>query len=60
MAAIQEGPDTFNEQAVKRRYPPVDGLVGGTTKQEGTELHLLFQEKSLLTKREKEGLDGKA
>ena len=47
-------------QAIATRFPVDEGLIGGTTKQEGTELHLLFQEKSLLTKREKEGLDGKA
>lgn len=47
-------------QAIATRFPVTEGLTGGTTKQTGTTLNLVPQEKSLLTKREKAGLDGKA
>ncbi len=31
--AIQEGPDTHNEKAVKTHWPVEEGLIAGTTKQ---------------------------
>ena len=33
--AIQEGPDTHNEKAVKTRWPIDEGLIAGTTRQTG-------------------------
>lgn len=33
--AIQEGPDTMTEKAVKTRWPVTEGLTAGTTKQTG-------------------------
>ena len=33
--AIQEGPDTHNEKAVKTDWPVEEGLTGGTQKQTG-------------------------
>jgi len=35
MAPIQEGPDEFNEKALRTDHPYVEGLVAGTTKQIG-------------------------
>ena len=43
-------------QAIATRYPVVEGLVGGTTKQTGTTLNLVVQEKSLVSKKDKQGL----
>lgn len=31
--AIQEGPDTMKQKAVKTRWPVEEGLTAGTTKQ---------------------------
>lgn len=33
--AIQEGPDTHNEKAVKTNWPYEEGLIAGTTRQVG-------------------------
>ena len=42
-------------QAIATRFPVVEGLIGGTTKQEGTDLNL-NSEISVVSKRDKEGL----
>ena len=54
--AIQEGPDTMTEKAVKTRWPVTEGTTAGTTKQTGKAINLVPQEKSLVPKRKKEGL----
>lgn len=33
--AIQSGPDTHNQKAVKTRWPVEEGLTGGTQRQVG-------------------------
>ena len=56
MVAIQDGPDEIKEAALRRDVPVTDGLVGGTTRQEGRVMNLVPQEGSLVDWREKEGL----
>mgnify|MGYP003145811769 CR=1 FL=1 len=58
MTAIQEGPDTFKEKAVKTRWPVEKGLTAGTTTQTGRVMNLV-PENSLLTRRERCGLYGR-
>ena len=41
-----------------RTYPAVDGLIAGTTTQEGHEEHLVAEEEDLLTNEESKGLYG--
>ncbi len=45
------------EAAIATRFPVTEGLIGGTTKQEGTNLRLEPQESSLVLERHKEGID---
>ena len=33
--AVQEGPDEFNEKALRTEWPVDEGLTAGTTRQEG-------------------------
>ncbi len=33
--AVQEGPDTLHEKALKRKWPVAEGLTAGTTRQVG-------------------------
>lgn len=47
---------TLNQKEVKRNYPVTKGLTAGTTKQEGTKTFLSPQEKSLIRKRNLEGI----
>ena len=47
---------TLSQKEVKRRYPVTKGLTAGTTKQEGTKTFLSPQNKSLVRKRNKEGI----
>lgn len=53
--AIQEGPSTHNERALKTKYPVVEGLTAGTTKQTG-ERYLRVRGKKLTTRNENVGL----
>ena len=53
--AIQEGPDGFKEKGVKLNWPVEDGIVGGTTTQEGHIMNLV-PEKSFVSEKDKVGL----
>ena len=53
--AIQEGPDGFKEKGVKLNWPVEDGIVGGTTTQEGHVMNLV-PEKSFVSEKDKVGL----
>ena len=53
--AIQEGPDGAKEKAIKTKWPVVEGLTAGTTRQVG-EKFLNPKEESLVAKRLKVGL----
>ena len=44
------------EKEIMTRYPVVEGLIAGTTKQEGNQPFLIPQEKSLVSRKDKEGL----
>lgn len=46
---------TYNEAEMKKRYPVEEGLIAGTTKQEGTELGLKA-EASLVLQRNRVGI----
>lgn len=54
--AIQEGPDTHNQKAVKTRWPVVEGNTAGTTKQTGKQMNLLPEKSSLVARKDKVGL----
>ena len=54
MAPIQEGPDEFNEKALRTEWPVVEGLIFGTTKQTNTK-HLTPELESLVSSRDKCG-----
>ena len=42
--------------AIATRYPVVEGIIAATTKQTGTILNLIVQEKSLVSAKDKVGL----
>jgi hypothetical protein len=53
---VKEGPGTHNEKAVKnKRYPAVEGLEAGTTKQTGKKFSHPTK-KCLLTRRKTKGM----
>ena len=56
MATIKGETGSKGTQAIATRFPVTEGLVGATTKQTGTTLNLVVQEKSLVSKKDKEGL----
>ena len=47
---------THNEKEVKTRYPVVEGLTAGTQKQKGRVSNLVYQESSIVLKRNKKGI----
>ena len=56
MATIKGETGSKGTQAIATRFPVTEGLVGATTKQTVTTLNLVVQEKSLVSKKDKEGL----
>ena len=56
MAAVQQGPAGIKEKELRRDFPVDEGLIFGTTRQEGNVSNLVVQEKSLVSEEEKIGL----
>ena len=54
MAAISDGPDAIKQAAIRRNYPVEDGIIAGTTTQEGHIMNLVPEE-SLVPEEEKVG-----
>lgn len=54
MAAIKDGPDAIKQAALRRDVPVDDGIIGGTTRQEGHVMNLVPEE-SLVDERETVG-----
>ena len=55
MVAISDGPDAIKQAALRRDIPITDGIIGGTTRQEGHVMNLV-PEKSLVHRKDKVGL----
>jgi hypothetical protein len=53
---VSEAPATSGEQGINRKYPAVEGLIAGTTFQEGKILNLEVEQESFVPERYKEGI----
>ncbi len=47
---------TIGEKELRRDYPHEEGLIAGTTKQEGKEMNLVAEESSIVLSRNRRGL----
>jgi hypothetical protein len=53
---VNVGTGTGKTRIVKRKYPIEEGLIAGTTKQEGREENLIPEEKSTILEKDRRGL----
>lgn len=56
---VTVGTGGFRDKELKTRYPVEEGLIAGTTTQEGRITNLVPEERSLVPHRVKRGLDGR-
>lgn len=53
---VTSGPATSGEKELRRDWPITEGLIAGTTKQEGTKPFLEIEEEDLTDPKERVGL----
>lgn len=56
---VTSGPGTIGTRYIARRYPVTEGLIAGTTKQEGTKAHLEAKKGTFVPQRKRVGLNGR-